>query len=85
MSHPPGQRPPEHRVDQYCSSCKQYDKHPRHVYVKSFSEIVYKHFDCCRNDGCPNGHCDAMMRESGGARGDNLIAFLDNRSRREQP
>lgn len=64
------------RVDQYCYSCRKYDKHPRHIFVISLNEVVYKHFDCCKNDGCPNGHCDEIMRSSGNATGEALISFL---------
>ncbi len=80
MSHPPDQRPPEHRVDQFCNSCNQYDKHPRHIYVVSFSEVVYKHFDCCAADGCPNGHCTEVLADSGNAHGEELIRFLAARN-----
>jgi hypothetical protein len=81
MSNP--EWPEEHRIERYCYGCRQIDSDPMHIYVKDFTQIVYKHFDCCRNDGCLNGACDVILQEAGGARGRDLIEFLKRKYRSE--
>lgn len=73
---PPGVRPPGHRVDQYCDSCRQFDTHPRHHHIGDDGSYTRKHFDCCEHDGCPNGHCGEHLLASGRAHGDDLTAYL---------
>lgn len=38
--------------------------------------LVMKHMDCCAEDGCPDGTCDALLGDAGDKRGDDLVAFL---------
>jgi hypothetical protein len=75
-----GTPPVEHgeRVQLPCHSCGAYDTHPRHTVITRMDplEVSMKHFDCCRNDGCPGQHCGEALRRSGGARGEHLIAWV---------
>jgi hypothetical protein len=81
---PPGVRPPEHRVDAYCASCGQFDRHPRHVVVVDMQRgmAVSRHFDCCHFAGCGDASCTQALAESGNAHGDDLTVFLEERQRR---
>lgn len=74
--YPLGQRAPEDRVDAYCHSCKQYDRHPRHVVDWGADGVTYKHFDCCEADGCPDGSCGEHLVAAGRMRGDDLVRYL---------
>lgn len=76
---PPGLRDPSHRPERYCESCRAYDTHPRHVCGTPSGAVIYKHMDCCHNDGCPDGSCTEIVRDSGGVRGSGLVAFLEAR------
>lgn len=73
-------RPPQDRVDLRCDSCGRFDRHPKVVHVISFTEpggVSVKHWDCCRADGCPNGHCTAALDAAQNAHGDSLIAWAE--------
>lgn len=72
----PGEREPHHRVDQRCDSCMQYDRHPRHVNVGPDGAVVYKHMDCCHNDGCPDTSCTNVLHMSGRAWGLDLVNWI---------
>jgi hypothetical protein len=78
----PGQRAPEDRVDQYCDSCKAYDKHPRHIHGNNDGSVTSKHMDCCLADGCPDRSCADILGASRRAHGEGLIAFLAARQAR---
>jgi len=78
MTLPPGVRPPEHRVDQYCDGCGGLDTHPRHHFLGGDGTYTRKHFDCCHNAGCPDGSCTEHLRASGQQHGDNLVAYLQS-------
>ena len=81
---PPGVRDPGHRVDLPCASCGLFDRHPRHVVVVDMARgmAVSRHFDCCHYAGCPDVSCTQALAESGGAHGDALVAFLEERQAR---
>lgn len=38
--------------------------------------VTYKHMDCCRTDGCPDGTCDAVTAGAEDKRGDDLVKHL---------
>lgn len=69
MSHRPGHRPAEHRVERNCDCCGQIDDHPRHVTLRS-----EKHMDCCAAEGCQT--CAKVVAESGGKQGAELVAHI---------
>ena len=82
--YPPGQRAPHDRVDQYCDTCKAYDRHPRHIHGNNDGSVTRKHMDCCRDSGCPDGSCARILAAARGARGEGLIAFLAAAQRRAE-
>lgn len=67
------------RLVRHCDSCRQVDDHPRHIHVGPGGSVIARHMDCCHNDGCPSGDCEAALRDSGNARGPELVAFLEAR------
>ena len=71
-----GMHPDE--IPRWCDTCRVFDLHPRHIRIDQLDPLLVtsKHMDCCRNDGCWNGHCDAVMRDSGGAHGTALHEWL---------
>ena len=75
---PAGQRPASERAPLRCDSCLQFDTHPRHTVVEQLDPVVVvsKHWDCCRSDGCPSGHCDEALLAAHGARGETLTAWV---------
>lgn len=40
------------------------------------TSTVVKHMDCCAADGCPDGSCDSILKESKGKKGAQLVKFL---------
>lgn len=44
----------------FCPVCRQADDHPRHV-IWGQDPNVARHMDCCREAGCPDGSCDAVL------------------------
>ena len=79
--YPPGQRPLEDRIGQYCDACRIVDTHPRHHHLGADGTLVRKHMDCCEAGGCPEGTgiCGTVRRASGRAHGDDLIRWLHGR------
>ena len=80
-AYPPGVRPPEDRIGQYCDSCRVVDAHPRHHHLGDGGTLVRKHFDCCDTDGCPadDGLCGTVLRASRRSHGDELIRWVEGR------
>lgn len=69
MSHRPGHRPAEHRIERHCDACGQIDNHPRHVTVKRD-----RHMDCCAEVGCDT--CSGQLAKADGKQGDDLVGHL---------
>lgn len=69
MSHLPGHRPAEHRVERECTECRQIDDHPRHVTMQ-----FERHMDCCAALGCAT--CAKVVAESSGKQGAELVAHI---------
>jgi hypothetical protein len=68
------------RVLQWCEACRQADDHPRHHHVDENNRVVTLHIDCCAEAGCPDGSCDATLKESNNAHGSDLIAHVESRA-----
>ena len=76
---PPGERPATSRPGRYCEQCRLVDDHPRHIHASEDGRITCMHMDCCHNAGCPTGECTTVLRESDGAKGEDLVRFLEAR------
>lgn len=68
----------EQRTPMWCDVCRQADVHPRH-HVASNGEVISRHMDCCRDSGCPSGHCATILADSGEKRGLELLAWIQER------
>jgi len=70
---------PPGRVPTRCDTCLQFDTHPKHIQVTALDpvQVAYKHWDCCRGDGCPDGHCTQALLAAEGAHGDHLVAWIE--------
>lgn len=66
----------DERVQMWCSACRQADTAPRHHVLAADGSLVSKHMDCCRDSGCPDASCDAILRDSGEKRDDGLLAWI---------
>lgn len=66
----------ETRTMMWCEACRQADTDPRHHVLTAEGKLVTQHMDCCRDAGCPDNSCDAILSESGEKRGVELLAWI---------
>ena len=83
------QRDASQRVQLPCHECGIFDTDPRHHYLgvddSGMPFYAIKHMDCCRDAGCPTGHCNELLEQSGNARGEELISHVTSLPPSEVP
>jgi hypothetical protein len=45
--------------------------------------VTYKHMDCCRTDGCPDGTCDEVTKGAEDKKGNALVKHLTSLTPKE--
>lgn len=70
----------EERPVRGCDVCGIEDTDPRHVHATDDGGTQMRHFDCCREAGCPDGSCAELTAGVEDLRGDALLKHLTSRS-----
>lgn len=56
------------------------EEHFEAIYAQITDDTVtYKHMDCCRADGCPDGACDVVTKGAEDKKGMALVKHLTSR------
>lgn len=67
-----------------CDVCGISDTDPRHVYGLADGGTQTRHFDCCRDAGCPDGTCSELTAGTEDLRGDALLEHLTSQTTRSE-
>ena len=65
------------RTTMWCDVCRGSDTDPRHHVIMEDGTIQTRHMDCCRDEGCHDQSCDAILEASGEARKQELLAWIE--------
>jgi hypothetical protein len=66
----------EDRIQMWCDVCRQADTDPRHLVCMADGTVQARHLECCRDSGCVDQSCHAILTDSEEKRGAELLGWI---------